>query len=634
MLIYTIWDTNEANMKFNFGKLKDILKFNSKEKDVDLANIEQADGSVSSDTFVKTNLSDIDIEATKAAHEEINKIKTRRFRLIKRIIIVLAAIVVVIVIINIISNINKKKAKNAEIQKNVTTVKKMNITSEISGSGTLKPKDSYTITSLVEGNVTNVFFDLGDKVVKDQLLITIEASAAYRNIVNASTSVAQAQDSYNQAKYEYNKLVEDYSGRTYKSQFDGALRTLKVKKGDILKNNAEIGTIINDKLMTVKVPFLDRDANTISVGAVALLELQETGEFLPGTVKSIADESQVNSSGALVKYVTIVCENPGGLTTNNTAIAVVGNVASVEDGSFELDTDETIVFTDGANVEVEKVLVQEGAIVKKGTPLFLITEDTFNNIISSKKKTFLQSEESLTKAENSYDDAIDDYDEYFITAPIDGTVITKDAKVGDKIQKSSSSAKTLATIYDLSELSFDMDIDELDISNIKEGQTVNVQADAFNNTVFKGTITNVSLVAANSNGVTNYPVTVTITDVGNLLPGMNVDAYVILASVQDVVGIPSNALQRGNVVYISNTSPSIVAGNYNTDGISDRVKNRVPDGFTAINVETGISNENYIEIKSGLQEGDEVYVSESVSTQNQNFRGMPGGMGMPGGGPR
>ncbi len=265
----------------------------------------------------------------------------------------------------------------------------------------------------------------------------------------------------------------------------------------------------------------------------------------------------------------------------------------------------------------------------------MITEETFNNVLSSKKKAYLSAEEALTKAENNYDDAVDSYDEYYITAPIDGTVITKDAKVGDKIQRSTSSAKTLATLYDLSELTFDMDIDELDITNIKEGQEVNVQADAFNNRVFKGTITNVSLVAANSNGVTNYPVTVTINEVGELLPGMNVDAYVILASVENALTIPADALQRGNVVYLLDSSPTIKSGEYSTEGISDRVKNRAPSGFTAVNVVTGISNENYIEIKSGLQEGDEVYVTESTNNNTMNFGGMGGGMGgPPGGGPR
>ena len=615
-------------MKFNLQSIKDLFKKNKEKELEEVASVNTGEGSVSSDTFVKTNLSNEDIEATQAAHDEIKNLKLKKQKLLKRIVIILVAIIAVIIVIRLILNAKKKQEETAEVMKNVSKVRIMNISSEISGSGTLKPKDSYTITSLVEGNVTNVFFDMGDKVIKDQLLLTIDSSTAYREIVNASSSVAQAQDTYNQAKYEYEKLLSDYEGRSYKSPYDGALRTFTVKAGDKLNNNTKIGSIVNDALMTIKVPFANNDAKSINVGATALLELQETGEYLSGTVKGIAEEAQVNDSGALVRYVTIVCENPGGLTTNNTAIAVVGNYASIEDASFELETDEELTFTDGSGVEVEKLLVTEGAIVKKGTPLFLITEETFNNVLTSKKKTYLSSEEALTKAENNYDDAIDNYDEYFITAPIDGTVITKDAKVGDKIQKSSSSAKTLATLYDLSELTFDMDIDELDISNIKEGQEVNVQADAFNNRIFKGTITNVSLVAANSNGVTNYPVTVTITDTGELLPGMNVDAYVILANVENAVAIPADALQRGNVVYVLNSSPTIKSGNYSTEGVSDRVKNRAPDGFTAISVTTGISNENYIEIKSGLQEDDEVYVTENTSSNMMNFGGM-GGMGGP-----
>ena len=616
-----------------FKFLEKILN-QKKDKDIDIVkNVETASDAVSSDTFVKSELSDEDIEATNAAKDEIERQKQKKKSIIKRIIIIILIIIIVIIIIRLILNIQNKQSEKAEIMKNVSSVRIMNISSEISGSGTLKPKDSYTITSLVEGNVTNVFFELGDKVIKDQLLLTIDSKAAYRNIINASTSIAQAKDNYNQAKYEYEKLSDDYSNRTFKSPYAGALRTFNVKVGDKVNNNFEVGTIVNDSLMTIKVPFASNDIGQISDGQIATLELQETGELLQGKVKSVAQESQTDTSGALVKYVTITCDNPGGLTTNNTAIAYIGNLKSISDASFELETDEKIVYNDGSGIEIEALLVSEGAIVKKGTPLFRITEDTFNNIVTSKKKTYLQAEELLTKAENSYDDAIDDYDEYYITAPIDGTIITKDAKVGDKIQRSTSNAKTLATIYDLSELSFDMDIDELDINNIKNGQEVNVQADAFNNKVFKGKITNVSLVAANSNGVTNYPVTVTLTDTGELLPGMNVDAYVILANVENAVAIPADALQRGNVVYVLNTSPTIKSGNYNTDGITDRVKNRVPDGFTAINVETGISNANYIEIKSGLQGGDEVYVSSSTSNSNNQFFGGMGGMGGMGGPP-
>lgn len=618
-----------------FEKLIERIK--GKEND-DIKDVIVGDDAVSSDTFVKSELTEEDIAATKAAHDEIENRKKKKKKLIKKVAIIAASVLIVIIIINIIIGSNKKRAEKEEVMKNVQSAKIMNISSEISGSGTLAPKDSYTITSLVEGNVTDVFFSVGDKVVKDQLLIMIDSSTAYRNITNASSSIVQARDNYNQAKYEYEKLSSDYSNKTYKAPYDGSLRSFKVKKGDILNNNTEIGTIVNDAIMNIKLPFSSQDASAISEGMPAILELQETGEFLHGTVKGVANDIETSDSGALIRYVTITCTNPGGLTTNNTAIAAVNGVVSIEDASFTLETDQKIVFEDGNGVEVERLLVSEGAKVKKGTSLFKITDDTYNNIVAAKKKAYLQAEEALTKAENSYDDSIDDYDEYFITAPIDGTVISKDVKVGDKIQRSTSNAKTLATIYDMSELTFNMDIDELDITNIKEGQEVIVQADAFNNKRFRGTITNVSLVSANSNGVTNYPVTVTITDTGDLLPGMNVDAYVVLANVENVVGIPADALQRGNVVYVLNTSPTIVSGEYSTEGISDRVKNRVPEGFTAINVETGISNENFIEIKSGLQEGDEVYVTENLSNNNNNmFGGMGGGMGGPpmgGGGPR
>lgn len=626
------------DIKNIFNKIFKKKNGDSKEEVLD---VEIKSDAVSSDTFVKSELTDEDLAATKAAEDEIVNRKKKKQKLIRRIAIIVAAIVLVIIIINIIVSSTKKKAEQAEVMKNVQTARIMNISSEISGSGTLAPKDSYTITSLVEGNVTSVDFAVGDKVSKGQLLLTIDGSTAYRNITSASSSIAQARDNYEQAKYEYEKLASDYKGMTYKAPYEGSLRTFNIKAGDILNNNTEIGTIVNDSIMNIKLPFSSTDATGITKGMTAILELQETGELLTGQVSSVANDSETSDSGALIRYVSITCTNPGGLTTNNTAIAVVNGVVSIEDANFTTETNQKLVFEDGSNIEVGRLLVSEGAHVKKGTPLFTITESSYNSLMSGKKKTYLQAEESLTKAENSYNDYLDDYDEYFITAPIDGTVISKDVKVGDKLQRSTSSAKTLAIIYDLSELTFNMDIDELDITNIKEGQEVMVQADAFNNKMFRGKITSVSLVAANSNGVTNYPVTVTLTDIGELLPGMNVDAYVVLANVENVIGIPADALQRGNVVYVLNTSPTIVSGDYSTEGISDRVKSRVPDGFTAINVETGISNENFIEVKSGLQEGDEVYVTESSSNNNQDmFGGMGGGMGGPpgggmgGGGPR
>lgn len=595
---------------------------------VDVNDVIVGDGSVSSDTFEKTELSEADIAATEAAKLAIIEKKENRVRIIKRIIFFIIFIILIVIIILNILKFRKSQDDKKEVMKQVQTVREMNISSELSGSGTLSPKDSYTITSLVEGEVTEVFFEVGDKVEKGQLLLSISSKNAERSVVNASSSLAQAVDNYNLAKKNYDKLENDYSDNTFKSPFTGYLRTLNVRAGDKISNNKEIAKIVDDTVMELKVPFVSVDANNIKGADIVQVMIGETGEVIYGAVNSIAEEEQTASNGSLVKYVTILCANPGGLTTDNTGLAIINGTASLASANFTAYTEETITFNDGNDVEIEKMLIKEGARVSKGTPIFKITDDTIDNIISSKKSSYMSAKDSLTKAENNYEDALDSVDEYHITSPISGTVITKNAKVGDKIQRNSNSTTTLATIYDLSELTLDMDVDELDISKVELGQEVNIQADAFNNKNFSGTITNINLVANNSNGVTNYPVTVTIKEVGNLLPGMNVDAYVVLSKVDNAIGIPSDALQRGNVCYVLNTSPTIVSKNYNTEGISDRVKNNTPEGFTAVKVTTGISNENFIQITEGLQVGDQVYVSESSSTNSwQGFGGMGGPMG-------
>ena len=173
----------------------------------------------------------------------------------------------------------------------------------------------------------------------------------------------------------------------------------------------------------------------------------------------------------------------------------------------------------------------------------------------------------------------------------------------------------MAVIYDLSEVTFEMSVDELDVRNVKVGQKVEITADAIEGKTFTGTVTNISLESSQSNGVTNYPVTVTLDEVGELLPGMNVDGRIILDEAEDTLMIPVDALMRGNRVYVKDDTVTQAQGS-------------VPEGFRAVEVETGLINDEYVEILSGLSEGETVYVSES--SKSGNVMMMP--MGFDGGG--
>ena len=563
-----------------------------------------------------------------------------------------------------------------------TTVKRMDITSELTASSSLSPKDTYEVTSLVEGEVIEANFEEGDVVEKGQVLYRIDASSMDSDLSSAQTSLQRAKESADTAKSDYAEETARISGNTYRSTAAGYIKTLYIKEGDKVNNGTKIADLYDDSVMKLTVPFLSGEAAEIQTGDEAVVTLEDTGEQISGTVTVVSSMEEALSGGRLVKNVTIEVANPGGLTTDTAASVTVNGFVCSAEGTFTAKTETTlsVELSGNKSLEIEELLVHEGSYLDKNTELFRVTSKTAEEYLKEFKDAVDSADDSLENAENKLSNTQDSVDDYTITAPISGTVITKSAKVGDKISKSSSGTTTMAVIYDLSAMTLEMSVDELDVSSVKVGQTVEVTADAVEGETFTGTVTNVSLQSSYSNGVTNYPVTVTLDETGSLLPGMNVDAKIILDSSENALVIPASALMRGNRVYVKKSSENA----QNTDdskNADDEKKNaneagketgesaengksssqqpgvaaddssgksgskdsssknsgsgksgsNVPDGFEAVQVTTGIINDDYVEILSGLSEGDEVYVSADSGSSSQTNQWQMGGMGGPGG---
>lgn len=504
-----------------------------------------------------------------------------------------------------------RKAKMASTEaeaKNTSTVTRGTLTSELSSSGTISPKDTYSITSLVEGEVIQADFEEGDQVEEGQILYQIDVSSMESEMTSATNSLERSNNNYAQALQDYQEALNDYSGNTYKSTRSGFIQTLKIQPGDKVSSNTELATVYNDQTMKMKVPFLSGEAAAIGVGSQAVLTLADTEEQLAGVVTAVSNMDEVLSGGRMVRYVTIEVANPGGLTTEHTATATVGGYTSAQEGSFEPMTNTVMKADISGSVEVEALLVNEGDYVTEGTPIFRMKSKDAEKIIQTYKDAVDSAQEKVESAQSKVDSTKDSYENYTITAPISGQVITKNIKTGDNISKSSSGSTTMAVIYDLSEVTFEMSVDELDVRSVKVGQKVEVTADAIEGKTFTGTVTNISLESSQSNGVTNYPVTVTLDEVGDLLPGMNVDGRIILDEAEDTLMIPVDALMRGNRVYVKDDTVTQAQGS-------------VPAGFRAVEVETGLVNDAFVQIVSGLSEGDTVYVSES--SKNSSVMMMP-----------
>ena len=309
---------------------------------------------------------------------------------------------------------------------------------------------------------------------------------------------------------------------------------------------------------------------------------------------------EVLSGNRIVRTVSIEVSNPGGISTTQAASAEVGGIVS--SGSAYFEYKETASVTAEISGKVSYIPVKEGDIVNaNATIVRLVSEDLDDELLSAAN--------SVTAAEQTLEQQKDIQDNYSLESPIAGTVVEKIAKLGDNIEV----GKALCTVYDLSYLDFVLNIDELDIKKLHVGQKVTVTADADEGRVYEGVITRVGVNGRSNGGLTTYPVTVKIEKTGGLLPGMNVKAEILLNSAKNVLVIPAAAVARGNIVLITADSPSAV----NATG------DEAPEGFVYVPVITGLSDENNVEICSGLQEGDIVAYEPPV----EESYGLYGGMG-------
>ncbi len=478
-----------------------------------------------------------------------------------------------------------------------STAQMQEMTVSVSSTGTIQPIDSYNVSGMVTGEVLEAPFEVGDQVEKGDVLYRIDPGSA-------ETALQQAQLSVQQAQLNYDSIVD---GLNPKASGAGVVQKLHVKKGDLVSAGSPIADISDTSTMTLTVPFQSADAQRIAVGSSAQVTLAGTLETLTGTVESVANADLVGNGGALVRQVKIRVQNPGALTTSTTATAKVGSIACAGSGTFEANLTQTVVATGSG--EVVSLNVSAGSRVSAGQVLATLGG-------SSAQTSLENASISLQNAQLSLQNAQDALDNYTITAPISGTVIEKNFKAGDTIDNNSLTAAggTLAVLYDMSTLTFEMKIDEKDINKVKVGQEVTITADAVEGVTFSGVVDTVNINGTTVSGQTNYPVTVVINDPQDLKPGMNVSADIIVERAGTVLCVPVDAVNRGS------DKPTVQVAQ---EGALDENGNVVdPSKLETREVTLGRNDNDNIEITSGLSEGEIVVWVNEVSNPFAAMMGM------------
>ena len=494
----------------------------------------------------------------------------------RRLRLAVALVIVAALAVNILSRMGGGDVP-AGMGYTAAGVTRQDLTVSVSGSATLEPADSYQVTTLVSGTVQDAPFEEDDTVEQGDLLYVMDSGDAQSSVDRANISVEQSRLSYDQAREALHPTVP----------ISGIINDVYVHDGDDVTAGTALAKIVAGTDLTIDFLFPYVDSGQFYVGQTATVFIGNFDGSVQGTVTAVSNGDAVTSNGMAASSVRVKLANPGIVSEAYTASAVIGSYCSYGQAAINTPGAATVYAAGSGTVSGFSKLI--GSTVTKGETLCTIDSEAIRNQIESARL-------NLESARLSAGTAASAVDDYRITSPISGTVIEKNFKAGDKVDGISSG--TLAAIFDLSYLKMEMNVDELNIGKVKAGQTVTITASALPGQIFTGEVERVSVNGTTTNGFTSYPVTIVLREYGELRPGMNVSAEIQGETAKDALCVPVAAVSRGNTVQVA------LPGALGEDGVTVADPSLVEERPVVL----GINDSAYIEVTSGLEEGETVLI--------------------------
>lgn len=473
-------------------------------------------------------------------------------RLKKPIKIAICAVLVIAIALGAFGINKMRTSKKAASGSGTGTsiVMQGSVVNSITGSGTVEPIEQRDIVPLVNGKIIEAPFEEGDEVKENDVLYKFEMTAAENAIKSAENNVEKARTNLSNRSSNIAKVQENINALTIKATASGKVSGLALNVGE--DASGKICTVTNYKEKTATIPFGASQINGIKVGDSATVAIDKYMINAKGKVVRKYSAPELLSSGGVAYNVEIRLDGDDVIEENINVTATVhtstGEVNSASYGSIKYADPVTV------NAEqkgkVSKVNVKNGDWVNKGEVIAVLKNTDLTDELKTARQNLADAQMSLSEAENNLEDKIEAAQDYILTSPINGTILTKDYTVGDTV--GGQNATTMMVVADMSKMKFTISVDELDISKISLGQSVQITADALENQRLQGKITSVSKLGSASNGVTTYPIEVTIDEPGNLMPGMNVSAQIIVERADNCLYLPVSAVEYfGGKYYVT-----------------------------------------------------------------------------------
>ena len=511
--------------------------------------------------------------------------KTRR-RIIRWCVILVVLAVIAFALFKLLGG-----KKDAEKQVVTDFVQYGAITAKVEGSGLVKAKSSESISISTPGTVLEVLVTEGQEVTAGTPLFTVDSPAAQAAVQKARSQVEGYEKQLSTAQ-------KDIAGLNLAASYPGKLMEVAtLNPGDTISKGQTVAQLNDDTRLRLEQYYSYAYAGELKAGQTVDVSIPALMTTIPGTVEAVHMVSRITPEGSKLFSAEIIVENEGALTADMaaSATAVVNGetVYPYEPGKLEYyRTGELKSTVDGTVLSSSLVNYLQ---VSAGQVLVRIDGEESESEIFTIEQSLEEAREELEKAEKNLANCN-------AVAPIDGRVIGLSIQPGDEI----NTQQPILTISDTSSLIVNANVDERNISYIKPGMMVDL--DQWGNAAV-GTVESVSLSSTVNNGVATYPMVVSMDNAeGTIQVNSNIQ-YSLVASQNDnclvlpIQAVRTVSLEDGStatVVYVSGDRPDNAL-----DGIM--ADEEIPDGFWAVPVEIGISDNYNVEIKSGVEEGTEVF---------------------------
>ena len=558
-----------------------------------------------------------------ALFEALNKAKRRKRR--RRWITVLVILAIVASGILYAVNVLRKRveASMATEGDEVLTYDASigSISTRVSGSGTIEDVDTEKVTVPEGVEIDEVMVKSNDKLRKGDLIATLD-------LTSVLSTMASVQEELNELDKELASSSGDRVNTNVTAGVSGRVKKIYAKaKTDVAACMVENGALALISLDGKMAAEFENDS--LSAGDKVRVE-RANGSVIDGSVeKRVGD------------LVTVLVTDNGPEVDEEVRIL---NENGVELGRGTL-TIHSVFRVTGFTGTVSQVTFGENMLVNAASILFNLTDTGYSAHYNSVLRERKEKEKTLLELLGLYQGGA-------LRAPFDGSILRIDYDENDKTAtaanaSAASAGQTGMTSYgmysamgstatdaaatgtttaaaqededgivivtmapDISML-VNIDVDEADILSLEIGQPAEVTIESVGENHFDGTVTDVDRTANSSGGVTTYSAEVTFAKEKGMLSGMSADVIVNIQGSENVLIVPADAIHRtsaGAFVYTSYDEETKTFGG------------NMP-------VEVGISNDDFAEIRSGIEEGTTVFYTEK---EEDNFYMMMGGPGMNG----